>query len=356
MLPPPSSPLGVPAPVIAPADGVATMAMPLSLGVAAVALVGFLLKRPKRKSAVTTTTASAEGVEVIVGNVVGVPITSTNEVARGDAWQLNDAALAAQKDTVEAKKLVESTAMGASQASEKKLQEESSAKSLAVEKLGHMQTEKVAIESAFAEHFKPMEDGEASAKAHLKKLEPFLKKIEIESTLLTALPSTCAKLKEKRGTFDNLVLVELDKAFKLKIAALGDAIAAEGPAAVQRDASLQAAENDHAAKTAALTGAEKEARASEQELAARETSLTNAKQAVDDFGPQVEEVTGRLSSAQLALAEFEAGPLTNFTSFKTRVAALPEEPAADEASEPQAAAADEEPQAAAADEEPAAAA
>jgi len=279
-----------------------------------------------------------------------------SESTLGVAVTSGEAALAAQKDTVEAKKLVESTAMGASQASEKKLQEESSAKSLAVEKLGHMQTEKVAIESAFAEHFKPMEDGEASAKAHLKKLEPFLKKIEIESTLLTALPSTCAKLKEKRGTFDNLVLVELDKAFKLKIAALGDAIAAEGPAAVQRDASLQAAENDHAAKTAALTGAEKEARASEQELAARETSLTNAKQAVDDFGPQVEEVTGRLSSAQLALAEFEAGPLTNFTSFKTRVAALPEEPAADEASEPQAAAADEEPQAAAADEEPAAAA
>mmetsp|Transcript_19011 Transcript_19011/g.51520 ORF Transcript_19011/g.51520 Transcript_19011/m.51520 type:complete len:122 (-) Transcript_19011:29-394(-) len=105
MLPPPSSPLGVPAPVIAPADGVATMAMPLSLGVAAVALVGFLLKRPKRKSAVTTTTASAEGVEVIVGNVVGVPITSTNEVARGDAWQLNDAALAAQKEKGAADKL-----------------------------------------------------------------------------------------------------------------------------------------------------------------------------------------------------------------------------------------------------------
>jgi len=246
-----------------------------------------------------------------------------------------DAALAAQTDVVAAKKTALEEATAAEKASAASFKTQQADDKTAKAALETMITDKDAITSAFAEHFPPIsageEDGKATGKAHLKKLEPFLKKIEIESTLLTALPSTCAKSKEKRGTFDHLVLQELDKAFNAKIAALGEAIVAEGPASAQREASVQAAEKDHDAKSTQNLHAASESEAANKELSAREAALATAKTNVDEFGPQVDEVTERLSDARVALANFEAGPLTNFASFKTRVAALPEEPAAEEA-------------------------
>jgi len=251
-----------------------------------------------------------------------------SESQLGTAVTEAEAALAAQKVVVETKSnaLVEATAAeNASSTDLSTKRSEHAASQAAVEKL---QGDKTAIESAFAEHFKPMEEGEG--KAHLKKLEPFLKQIEIESTLLTALPSTCAKNKEKRGTFDNLVLQELEKAFSAKITALGDAVVAEGPASGAREAAIQAAEKDHAAKDATKTQAAAESVAAEKEQSDREAALSAAKIAVDDFQPQLEEKTGRVATAATVLSEFEAGPLANFAAFKTRVAALPVEEVVEE--------------------------
>jgi len=212
----------------------------------------------------------------------------------------------------------------ASEAHLKKLREEDEG---AAAKLEDMKKERGDIDAAVAEHFEPMKEGEA--KAHFKKLEPFLKKISIESTLLTALPSTCAKKKESRGTFDNIVLEELGKAFNAKIASLTTAIDGEGPAAEHRAAALSSAEQDYNAKKASREQATADRDAANQEKDVREAALAKAKHAVDDFQPQVDEVTSRLSAAQTALADFEAGPFTNFQKIKNRIAAVPEEPAAE---------------------------
>jgi chromosome segregation ATPase len=57
-------------------------------------------------------------------------------------------------------------------------------------KLQSAREEKGSLESAFENHFKPMKDDAAGP--HFKELEPFLKKIQMEESLLIALPSTCA--------------------------------------------------------------------------------------------------------------------------------------------------------------------
>jgi len=241
-----------------------------------------------------------------------------------------ESALAAQKDVAQAKKAALEQATNAERESEVNLLLKRSDHKEGQDKLAEMTKEKTAIESAFAEHFKPIEEGES--KAHLKKLEPFLKRLEIESTLLTALPSTCGKTKDKRGSFDNLVLVELDKAFNVKIAALGDAIAGDGPQAAERAAAMQAAEDDFAAKKAAREQAAAEYKAAEKEQCDRESALSTAKQDVEDFQPKVDAATEHLSAAQITLANFEAGPFANFLTYKTRVAAVPvEEAPAEEA-------------------------
>ena len=104
-----------------------------------------------------------------------------------------EAALAAQKDVVQGKSGALAVATESESASAAVLAGRRSEHEASQATVATLQGEKSAIETAFAEHFKPMEEGEG--KAHLKKLEPFLKQIEIESTLLTALPSTCAKSK-----------------------------------------------------------------------------------------------------------------------------------------------------------------
>jgi hypothetical protein len=248
----------------------------------------------------------------------------------------SEAALGAQKDVVEAKKNALADATAAEKASKTDLAEKKSEQKTGEKKFVEMQKDKEAIGAAFAEHFPPMKEGES--KAQYKKLEPFLKKLNVESTLLTALPSCCGKSLDKRGTFDNLVLEELDKAFKAQIEALGEAVIAEGPAAEAREQAVQAAEKDHEAKKAALETATSENKAALTELHDGEKALKDAKKAVVDFQPKLEEMTGQLAKAQGLSAEFDAGRYANFLTYKARVVAVPEEAPAAEAPAAEAAA------------------
>lgn len=223
-----------------------------------------------------------------------------------------------QKDVVTARNSALAEAKVQASGSAKASSELHAERTSAEANLATMQTEKNAIETAFAEHFKPMEEGDG--KAHLKKLEPFLKMIEIESTLLTALPSSVGKAKDKRGTFDHLVLQELDKAFNAKIAALGAAVLAEGLASEQRNAAVQAADKDSDAKKADVVQADAESQAALKELHEREAAHEAASQAIVDFHPKVAEVTERVSIARTALEQFESGPFANFLILQARVA------------------------------------
>merc|ERR1712216_1087023 len=132
--------------------------------------------------------------------------------------------------------------------------------------------EKVALEKAFEEHYKtPMSTDE---KIHFSMLQPHLCKLKLDESLVSALPSTCVKTKEQRGSFDIVVLDELQKAFTIKIEELTVAIDTEGPNALEREAKAQAAEADLESKKAALkdamagySEAEKSRKAAEQEVA-----------------------------------------------------------------------------------------
>merc|ERR1719265_2518161 len=94
--------------------------------------------------------------------------------------------------------------------------------------------EKQALESVFEAHYKaPMESG--SSGPNYSELEPFLKKIQVEPCLINALPTTCAKTKQERGSFDLLCLQELERAITSKIASLGESVVAATPAALERE-------------------------------------------------------------------------------------------------------------------------
>ena len=150
--------------------------------------------------------------------------------------------LAAQKDVVQSAKSALADATIAANASRDTVSDLRKEQANADSKLACAREEKTALESAFEDHFKPMK--EDAAGPHFKELEPLLKKLVMEESLLIALPSTCAKSKEHRGTFDNVVLEELGKAICAKLSALDEIVEAETPAAAERETAVQAAEKD----------------------------------------------------------------------------------------------------------------
>lgn len=239
-----------------------------------------------------------------------------------DAVKRSEDALAGQVDAVETAKKTLAEATVLEQEAATVLNGRVADHKAIVDKLSRAQEAKSALESAFEAHFKPIEvEGSGS---HFKELEPLLKQIEIEATLLSAVPSVCVKAKSARGRFDDLVIEELGQAIKSKIVALGEEVVADTPNSTQLEAAAKAAETEHEAKKVAQSHCSIELDAALKEQNERETTLNQARTAVDEFSPQVDAVTGRVSDAKSALQLFETGPSASFTSYKTKLAALPE--------------------------------
>jgi len=234
-----------------------------------------------------------------------------------NAVQVAETALTAQQVVVQKLKEALAEATSVANASQTTLSERTAAQKAGDEAAVAAKEEKAALEVAFDAHFKtPMTEGTAGP--NFKELEPFLKTIEIEASLLTALPSSCAKSKEHRGTFDEVVLTELDKAISSKLASLGALLAAEAPASIEREAAVRAAEKEYEAKKEAQRQSAAAFESAQRDLGEREAKLTEAKSHVDEFQPQLTSLLGSVEKVKVALGEFEAGPFATFTTFKTK--------------------------------------
>lgn len=226
-----------------------------------------------------------------------------------------ETAVVAQKEVVQSVKNVLAEATATVNASSATLSDRRTEQTTLDAKLAQAKAEKSGLEAAFEEHFKPIKEGAAGQ--HFKGLEPYLKMIEIESSLLIALPSSCAKGKEHRGSFDNVVLDEFEKAVIKKIADLDEAVAAETPASSLREAAVQAAEKDCDAKKSRQKELVAEFEAAQKELIDRNIALTSAKKAVAELQPQIDATTALMDKAKSALAEFEAGTFAGFVALRS---------------------------------------
>jgi len=225
-----------------------------------------------------------------------------------------EAAVASQKEVVQASKSKLAEQTQATNASWSTLSDQRAEQETLNAKLAVAQAEKSALASAFEEHFKPMKEGAAGP--HFKGLEPHLKSIEIESSLLIALPSSCAKSKEHRGSFDLVVLEELEKAVIKKIAALAETVAAETPASAEREAVIQASEKAHDLKKAQQKLLVADFEAAQKELTDRDATLSAAKKAALELQPQIDATTELMEKERAALADFEVGTLAGFVKYQ----------------------------------------
>merc|ERR1712034_257866 len=102
---------------------------------------------------------------------------------------------------------------------------------------------------------KPMAANEGP---HFHALQPHIKSLGLDESLAIALPSSCAKVKEQRGGFDEVVLGELEKALAQKIASLTHSVSEEMPQVAERKAAVTFAESTLEAKVMAARAAELE--------------------------------------------------------------------------------------------------
>jgi hypothetical protein len=231
-----------------------------------------------------------------------------------------ETALAAQKDVVDVAKRSTAEVSSIANASSDALAEKRTSRKAANEKMTTTKEEKAAIETAFETHFKaPFEQG-----PHYQELEPFLKQLDLEASLVTALPSSCAKPKDQRGGFDELVLQELDKAFNVKIASFASTIETDTPTLIEHDTAVEAAEKELEANKEKQKQSAAELDAALEEQRKRQDALLKAKVAVDEFQPQLLALAQQVDIAKDALCTFEAGPLATFTTYNTKTTAVEE--------------------------------
>ena len=120
--------------------------------------------------------------------------------------------------------------------------------------------EKAALEQALAEDFRLLRDGDVegeTAQVHYDKLEGLAGNIGLETSLMTALPTCMVKKPADRGSFDAMVVAQLQDKLAKRIADLADTIQSGEPSSRARQEAVDAAKrNRDAAKQAQQEAAE----------------------------------------------------------------------------------------------------
>jgi hypothetical protein len=181
-----------------------------------------------------------------------------------------------------------------------------------------LEAEKAALVRISEEHVKaPMEAGEGP---HYNELEPHIQKLGLDESLAIALPSSCAKSKEQRGGFDDVVLGELDKALVGKIAALAKSIAEEIPKADERKAVVISEESAMEGKVAAAKVAALELENAKVACQESSSMLSKVTEELEAHAPSVREAASKLLELQTCLYNFEDGPLATFQLYQNKSA------------------------------------
>jgi len=221
-----------------------------------------------------------------------------------------EAALATQLSVVEASTGLFVDATAAANTCANTLAVKRAEQQASTSKLASVIAEKGALESILESAFLPMKAGAIGDQ--FENLKPHLKNLGVEESLLIALPSTCAKLKEERGSFDFVILDELEKAFSSRIHFLGDSVAEEKRLLGEHEAAALGAQEECNVKHDTLKQSAEELEAAKEKQRCLEAACVDAKRKADAFQPEVEGVMGLIKKLESVVADFETGPMASF--------------------------------------------
>jgi len=221
--------------------------------------------------------------------------------------------------------------------------------SAAQETVEHDLTKAVAVkdelEVAMADLFKPLlaeggAAGEGKGQEKADSLMQVLTKFSFDEAMLSALPSALVKEPSARGSFEMVVLSQLDNDVARRVAELDATLKEAQPTRAQRAEDLEKAQSSfEEAKQVQLDGAGTLQAATAEEQR-RQAALQEAKQAVAEAGKEAKRLGRDVERSQRALDAFVGGPLAAFLQLRDRSAPTPAEEEAAKTEEAPAAHAD----------------
>lgn len=165
--------------------------------------------------------------------------------------------------------------------------------------------EKAAVEATLANEFRKLRDGEvedADVQDMYAKLEEQASKLKLEASLITALPPCMTKKPSERGSFDAMVVAQLEEALTCQLKRLSEAVASAVPAAEARAAAVAAAREQLAKTKEVQQAAADEMTAADAQQQERQKEHDAASADLADFLPNhtqaVEVRDGKVSQLQ----------------------------------------------------------
>mmetsp|Transcript_114627 Transcript_114627/g.319192 ORF Transcript_114627/g.319192 Transcript_114627/m.319192 type:complete len:354 (-) Transcript_114627:126-1187(-) len=220
------------------------------------------------------------------------------------ALEAEDASVATKESEMnEATKAAEAAKAALAEAQEK--QKQGDAKMMEATK------EKEGLEQALDKDFMVLKKEEGfqvpQAEKSVQALTPIAKRLSLDQSLRVAMPAVAAKLPAERGTFDHLVLDQLEKALTSKVQELREQLEAGKPAMEERASAVQAAQSSSNAAEERQQAASAALAAAREQRGQAATALSEAEAAVAAF------VAGR-GAAKAAREEKDAA-LQNFIGY-----------------------------------------
>jgi len=208
--------------------------------------------------------------------------------------------------------------------------------------------EKEELAAVLAHDFRLLRDGDSEATSEVRaKILTLSAKLSLEESLMTALPSVLAKKPTERGSFDAMVVAQLEEGLTNKVAKLSEVVTNGAPAAAARQVSVDEAKQAmETAKNAQQLAAD-ELTAANNLQKKRAQEGEDVKAALDAQGPVVHTAGELKREKEEQLQGFMDWNFACFETLRDRETLAPKKAARDSAADELAAAQAEMAQAAA---------
>jgi len=189
--------------------------------------------------------------------------------------------------------------------------------------------EKKAVEAIVTTNLPSLKEGQwaaDTAQGQIDGIMPLAKKLKLDASLVSAMPSSLIKAPADRGPFDQMVIQQLEEVLQAKSISLAEQIEAEGPAVKERAAAVEQAQK--AADEAKLRQQQAASAVFEAQAVVKDlqTALGEAKAEKESYGPKFKAATQVRDSKTKELEVFETVSLVCFEKLRERAAEPAMEP------------------------------
>lgn len=208
--------------------------------------------------------------------------------------------------------------LAARRALSEKQEEQRKAVALIQQSQGDQERLRAILDGPFAK----LRDGEWSGNAEAKTLyaevAKMLPKLQLDDSLVQALPSSMVKKPEERGAFDKMVSDQLQLGLQGRISGLGDSVSAMQPEGEKCASAVEGAEGALEQATSAQQDAAGELNLAQEARRKATAALDAARGALTGFEPQRKAAMDAMDSKRTALADFQSGCVASLQRLRDR--------------------------------------